>query len=32
MQSKSVRHGADLLSHAILYWIEFRILCFALKI
>ena len=32
LQSKSVRYGADLLSHAILYWIEFRILCFALKV
>lgn len=31
LQSKSVRHGADLLSHAILYWIEFRIFCFALS-
>lgn len=31
LQSKSVRHGADLLSHAILYWIEFRVFCFALS-
>ena len=31
LQSKFTRCGTDLLSHVILYWIEFRLLCFALQ-